>query len=101
MVLLAAIDIDMCPQVHRELLFRATARERDDFVAHPVRILDSQMAQTAQALDCDKFTRWDVHLAHTVEDCDTSAEKGGGVGGADVVRYTNGGFGAQDAVFSD
>ena len=59
------------------------------------------MAETAQALDCDDFTSGNVHLAHTVEDCDTGAEEGGGVGRVDIVRDTDCGFGAQDAVFSN
>ena len=94
MILLAAINIDVCPQVLRELLFGGTARERHDFVAHLVCILKSQMAEAAQTLDCDKFTRGNVHLAHAVEDCNTGAEEGGGDGRVDVVRDTNGGFGA-------
>ena len=59
------------------------------------------MTETAQTLDCDKSTSWNVHLTHAVEDCDTGAEEGGGVGRVDVARYTNGGFGTEDAVFSD
>ena len=101
MVLFAAINVDMCPQILRELLFGATARERDDFVAHLVCILESQMAETAQPLDCDDFSSGNIHLAHAVEDCDTGAEEGGGVGRVDIVRDTNGGFGAHDAVFSN
>ena len=101
MALLAAINVDVCPQVLRELLFGATARERDDFVAHLVCILESQMAETAQTLDCDDFTSGDVHLAHAVEDCDTGAEEGGALGRVNIVRDTNGGLGAYDAVFSN
>ena len=44
------------------------------------------MTETAQTLDCDKSTRWNVHLTHAVEDCDTGAEEGGGVSRVDVVR---------------
>ena len=59
------------------------------------------MAETAQTLDCDEFTSGDVHLAHAVENCHTGAEEGGGLGRVDIIRYTNGGFGAYDAVFSN
>ncbi len=59
------------------------------------------MAEATQTLDCDKFTSGNIHLAHAVEDCDTGAEEGSGVGRVDVVRDTNGGFAAQNAVFSD
>ena len=59
------------------------------------------MAETAQTLDCDYLASGDVHLAHAVEDCDTGAEEWGGVGRVDIVRDTDCGFGAQDAVFSN
>ena len=101
MILLTRIHIHMRAQIFREFLFTAGAGERDDLVAHFIRVLEGQVAEAAEALDRDGFAARDFHLAHGVEDCDAGAENGGVGGGVDVGGDVDGGFGAEGAVFGD
>lgn len=72
--------------------------EDGDLVAHLVGVLDSEMAQTAEALDGDEGTLLDAHLADAVEDGDTGAEERRGAGGLHLLGDADDGLGTQQGV---
>ena len=102
MVLLAAIDIAICAQTLRELLFRAVTRKCDVSKAHLFCFLESQMNQSTGALDCNFLARIDLNFAdgaERVEDGHASAEGRGNR--VHVCRDIDSGFGVEDVVSCD
>ena len=98
-ILFTRIHIYVGAELLGKLLFRSTAGQRDDFVAHSVCVLQGQVAEAAEALDSDGFAARDLHLAHGIEDCDAGTEERRIACGVNVCGDTDGGFRAEDAVF--
>src|SRR4051794_30775960 len=77
----------------------SAATDCDSAEAHAARVLNSQMAETADALDGDGVARTNAGVAHCIKDCDASAEQRRGVGSRKVFGNRGDGFGGCDHVF--
>lgn len=64
MILFTSIHIYMRAEILCKPVLRASAGQRNDFVAHFVCVLQGQVAKTSETLDGDGFTAHDFHLAH-------------------------------------
>lgn len=60
------MGVQRTSELASQLFLGAARGQSDDLVAHLVRELESEMAETAETLDCNDISRRDVHVAERV-----------------------------------
>src|SRR5690242_8653190 len=89
----------MSAQFLRQRFFVVAATDGDGVKAHLAGVLNSEMAQAADALDCDEVSGARSGIAQGVVNGNAGAKQRGGFVGGQVFRNQSHGFGGSDHVF--